>query len=112
MPWEEIKIAAIGLGVSCVVTVIVSIIGYAIAARRRTLGQSVVTWFGNLFVVAVFSVIAPIVVCGIWGPEGFFSSVVGWIALIIAVPRRCSPTGTTGRNRAKRSPMRIRRARR
>lgn len=85
MPWDEIKIAAIGLGASCVATVIISIIGYLIAARRRTLGQSVVTWFGNLFVIAVFSLVVPIAVCGIWGPEGFFSSIFGWIALILAV---------------------------
>jgi hypothetical protein len=85
VPWAEIKIAAIGLGASCGATVIISIIGYIIAARRRTLGQSVVTWFGNLFVIAIFSVIVPIAVCAIFGPEGFFSSIVGWIALILAV---------------------------
>lgn len=85
MPWDEIKIAAIGLGVSCALTVVVSIIGYRVAARRRTLGQSVVTWFGNLFVIAVLSIIAPAAVCAIWGPEGFFSSIAGWVALIAAM---------------------------
>jgi hypothetical protein len=85
MPWAEIKIAGIGLVTSCVVTVIVSIIGYVLAARRRTLGQSVVVWFGNLFVIGVLSVVVPIVVTAIFGPEGFFSSVVGWIALLVAV---------------------------
>lgn len=85
MPWEEIKIAAIGLGASCVATVIASIVGYAIAARRRTLGQSVVTWFGNLFVIGVLSIALPIGVCAIWGPDGFFGSPAGWIALVVAV---------------------------
>jgi hypothetical protein len=85
LPWDEIKIAAIGLGASCVATVIASIVGYAIAARRRTLGQSVVAWFGNLFVIGVLSILVPIAVCAIWGPEGFFSSLAGWIALIVAV---------------------------
>jgi hypothetical protein len=85
LPWNEIKIAAIGLGASCGVTVIVSIVGYVLAARRRTLGQSVVVWFGNLFVIGVLSVGVPVVVCAIWAPEGFFSSLVGWIALIVVV---------------------------
>jgi len=85
MPWQEIKIAGIGLGASCAVTVIVAFIGYRVAARRRTLGQGVVTWFGNLFVIALLSVAVPAAVCAIWGPEGFFGSVAGWVALIAAV---------------------------
>jgi hypothetical protein len=84
LPWTELRVAAIGLGVSCLAALVVSFIGFAAAARRRTLGSGVATFTGNLFLVTVLAVTLPFVVALLFGPEGFFSSVAGWASVIAA----------------------------
>ena len=84
MPWTEIRTAATGLGVSCLVTAAISIIGYIVSARRRTLGQGIATWMGNLAVVLVVSLTVPFATIAASGPAGFFDSWTGWVAALVA----------------------------
>jgi hypothetical protein len=84
VPWTEIRVAAIGLGVSCLAALVASVVGVSLAARRRTLGRGVATFTGNLFLVTVLAVIIPFVVALIFGPEGFFGGPWGWVAVVAA----------------------------
>ena len=84
IPWNEIRVAAIGLGVSCLAALLVSVFGFALAARRRTLGSGVATFTGNLFLVTVLAVALPFVVALLIGPQGFFSGIWGWVATVAA----------------------------
>jgi len=84
VPWTEIRVAAIGLGVSCLAALLVSIVGFARSAGQRTLGRGVVTFAGNLFLITVLALVIPFAVALLFGPEGFFGSVRGWVSVIAA----------------------------
>ncbi len=84
IPWSEIRVAAIGLGASCLAALVVSVVGFSLAGRRRTLGSGVATFTGNLFLVTVLAVVIPFAVALLFGPEGFFAGVWGWVAIILA----------------------------
>jgi hypothetical protein len=84
IPWTEIRVAAIGLGVSCLAALAVSVVGFVLAAKRRTLGSGVATFTGNLFLVTLLALAIPFAVALLLGPEGFFGGLWGWVAVVAA----------------------------